>query len=184
MVYDDIVDFPKNYKGPKLSGIITGGGYSFMSMMQYPGSSAVIENITIPYGEKTIEDLIGHVDNFVCPETNHKYIDAMNGVPGITRFVVSAKLTTNRPRKGTNECVITIADDLTSEKSWLISFNKLPDEAFAHKVTYDTKRFLEDQQIGMILCNLLLSKTNILDHTMFGDGPTGRITSIATLKAL
>ena len=184
MVYDDIVDFPKNYKGPKLSGIIVGGGYSFFDIMRYPGASAVIENISCPYGEASIHNMIPGIENYVCKETNEQYLDTILDTDCLN-FVVSAKLTTNRARKGTNECVISISRSGSSvENHWLLSFNKLADDMFKDKAVYDTKRFMEDQQIGMTLCNLLCGKTSIIDHTMFADTPLGRISSIVTIKSL
>lgn len=114
--------FHELYQGPPISLWITGGGFGFLDVLKIPGASRFISDVIIPYSEKDILARL-HDHRMIDPlgfgsasedavRVYAEYLEHATTVGNGVCLAVSAALSTNRWRRGTNRaffCTRTIA---------------------------------------------------------------------------
>jgi nicotinamide mononucleotide (NMN) deamidase PncC len=123
-----------------------GGGGFLAELIKYPGSSALINNISIPYNSDAFIKANNIVTTkIVSQETNEKIVEKFRDNFYIT-VVVNASLTTNRIRKGKNEAYLAI--DIPGKSCFYehIRFSKFTEEK--DYTDYLEKRADEDFELS------------------------------------
>jgi hypothetical protein len=150
---DKIQQLVTSYKKQKITFILMGGGAELAGIIKYPGASALINNIFIPYNSP---DFLSAYDieynKIVSQETNNRIIEAFRDNNDIT-VVVNASLTTNRIRKGVNEAFISIDIPGKSTIHKHLIFDKFTEEQ-SYQIFF-AKRSQEDSEIFDFVINTL-----------------------------
>lgn len=178
---NEFEDFVRQYKGPKLVFVVTGGGIAIHQIAQTLGSSRILEAIHVPYSyeesARFIADAWGGSPKGI--ELGYEYgqkavsergAELLCGAgsivwPECRVIACTAATTTNRPRQGNNHAHVAVAEPASvSDKinHFHLSLTKMSEEDF--KVVglgYAAwKRRSEDLEITRFLLKIALGEQN------------------------
>lgn len=173
MINDLFENFIKNYKGPKLAFIVTGGGIGVHELAQTPGASKFLHAIYVPYSYEESERFI----DASFPENNggpfglgrlytQKAVSAAGARllceagrrywPTCKVIACTAATTTNRYRHGENEAFISVCDLDNHKTDFHLKLTKIPEEDYKLMgLGYASwKRRVEDIEITKFLLKI------------------------------
>lgn len=150
-----VQDFVRDYKGPKLSIVVVGGGNFLADILKFPGASAIVEAVYQPYSEPAVRAFCG-VDEFPAVSAERvKRLEYCTPYGEGKVVAITAALTTTRYRKGDNHAWYMIAGMKEPEH---IVLEKLSEEKY-NALSYEdilTYRLSEDAQITKIVLDKVM----------------------------
>lgn len=180
--------FRKNYTGPKIAFLISGGGYSCLKFRQFPGASSIIEQAIEPYSGLSfanfLNDAIAATTACSLDGEPQPYYDENSSFcnqeildPAIRSMenyvdseetlivVVTAALTTNRYRLGENRAFIGFSDG----RRFKLSLPKINEPSHAFMLSnapslLDEHRFREDSLVGQVVLALIMNDPNMMPN--------------------
>lgn len=175
----------KNYEGPPVYFIVTGGGVGIYELLRTPGASKVVYSIYSPYtrdeqfnfirayskpprGKDFSWDSVSSVsDQWVFAlcraATNKLKAEVETMVHNVRVIVCSAALTTNRERKGKNHAYIQTNEDIHNddEDDYKLYYFELPPTKSEHSSKHE--RQMQDNRIAKKLLELTFYKYYCVD---------------------
>ena len=174
-------NFRRNYSGPRIAFLISGGGYSCLNFRQLPGASRILEQAVEPYSPLSFADFLNNNCGVSDFDENSRFCDenilnpaiqAMENHAGsgnVLSVVVTAALTTDRFRQGRNRAFIALSDG----RRFRLNLPKL--EQNAHETLLnnaphliDEQRSQEDAIVGQVVLAVIMN-----DPTMMPNLPQG-----------
>lgn len=130
MNYDIFEDFVKNYKGPKLAFVVTGGGIGIHNLAQMLGASKILHAIYVPYSYEESERFIAsaidsrdgikngamfgkqYVEEGAVSKHGATLLQLAGRIvwPDCRVIACTAATTTSRYRRGENQAYIAMTD--------------------------------------------------------------------------
>jgi hypothetical protein len=119
----------KEYQGAPIYFVITGAGMGLTDLMKIPGSSKMVGEMIIPYGEASSLSFTSGCDALaVTEEKTLRYYEDAKSRACMAEFntpvvIVNGALTTNRYRRGKNHAYI-----IVNEKMYHVEFPQRTEE--------------------------------------------------------
>lgn len=161
MVTNLILKFLEEYRGRKLSIAISGGGYSLLRIMEYPGISDFIDGIISPYSDEYMKTSITLINNIFTNQkaTSLERLSQMIQMArslsissdNIKPIAVTASLITTREQRGENRAYIYVDGNY-----YLISFSKYSDYDHLSKSEIIQRRKFQDEVIACFILHKLI----------------------------
>jgi hypothetical protein len=178
MLLEEIANFRRSYKGPKIAAVVLGGGYSFLKIRSLPGASEYFSHSLDLYDKNIITNFLNEFGKFgITEKTDYKFcshqatFDALTSLRrfGETLYInnfqyvaVNSALTTNRYRKGNNVSYIVLLDS-DNKRTYDLELPKIQQKIHeellvAHPGSVDRYRYAEDMLIGVAVLRMILGK--------------------------
>lgn len=160
MVKFDIQSLVRDYKGPKLRILMTGVGSYATGIIGIPGSSEIIDSITIPYSRESVSRLLTH--------THPQFHDILESASDVSQemvvalhmcnseylgdcvpLTVTGAVTTNRYRRGDNQAYIATGHPSSMEVYHLM-LDKMEESEHSDADKVAQKRYLQDRMISEV----------------------------------
>jgi nicotinamide mononucleotide (NMN) deamidase PncC len=152
-----------NYKGPKISAVITGCGAWFTSLISAPGASRVVDEIQVLYSEEAMfRFLKANLDHdtyveaemapAVSPERVKFMLRALSKATAgrdVSLVAVTGAITSARYRRGGNRAWIATAD-----KAWQLRLDKLEEHEHTAPNVF-RNRLAQDRMVSEVALSLV-----------------------------
>jgi nicotinamide mononucleotide (NMN) deamidase PncC len=152
-----------NYKGPKISAVITGCGAWLTSLISAPGASRVVDEIQVLYSEEAMFRFLkanldpdtyiqAEMAPAVSPERARFMIRALgNATAGrdVQRVAVTGAITSARYRRGSNRAWIAVGKD----GLWQLQLDKLEEHEHTAPNVF-RNRLAQDRMISEVALSL------------------------------
>lgn len=173
-------NFRRNYSGPRIAFLISGGGYSCLNFRQLPGASRILDQAVEPYSPGSFADFLNENGDTVFDENSrfcdeevlNPAVEAIENYAGggsIFGVVVTAALTTDRYRQGQNRAFIGFSDGRRFKLN-LPKLDQQSHETLLNSAPHliDEHRHQEDNLVGQVVLALIMN-----DPTMMPNLPQG-----------
>lgn len=169
----DMEALVKSYTGPKLRLLFTGVGSYASGLIGIPGSSALIDSITIPYSKESVSDVLRRlhpqaedvIEN--AQSVSQEMVVALHfcnsrELRGTIPVTVTGAITTNRYRRGENHAFIALGQASVEVHHLLL--DKLTEQEHVAEVVAK-KRYIQDRMISEVALAMALGmQSDLVDE--------------------
>jgi len=155
----DIQALVKNYAGPKLRLLLTGVGSFASGIIGIPGSSAVIDSISIPYSRESVETLLKRHHPLAlhvlekASSVSQEMVVALHlcncvDAQSVRPITITGAITTTRYRRGENHAFIAFGGQEDVEV-YHLQLDKLKEEEHTDELVAQ-KRYVQDRLVSEV----------------------------------